>query len=677
MATNRKKTISNMADAAARYYYDLAKDGKIAGLTTYDKKLLSEPTSGPFVEQYYKAIKTNLESLYPEEEWDDARAKRLMDSKPYDVVSFTLYQGQTPEQAHEEAEFNKFRELVEDGNWYKWSPQQISAWASSPKGGYDWSSEADRNRFWEDLKKYDLLYNRSKNVDDFMHSGYGMISALITPSAYEEAMRQSLTGDYDDDRMRNLVGLDLGMNTAIALTPAKTPAGMAGPLVTGGIQGVLEAGRQTGKVLMAPDLEFNKNAPIVSAVAGAGVPAAATYAQGMLQKGGQGSFRAFGRGFSRGARGVNPVAEEKELIKQQVIASRNDIQKQLLEGRRVRGEGSSIQTPVSVKRTPQEMEAARESRDIAKNLKLLEPNRLGSILNDAEYGTKGKLSVKSSTVDALDGAIPTEDYVGDIRVPEIFDYDNAVTGHNLAIRDGVVTGYAQDLNADAFGNLRIGWPIADPVKKVDGIKTGITDAERKAMLGYQAKVVEEHPKVVQRAKDNFEARVAEGDPDDLPFFDDDFFADMNTAENVLFSLSPEQRKLVESGSDKLEMTYSLAKALRQYDKGTPTIRNEADWDAFRTAFPAKAQEYLLSVNGGNVSGKNAYMLGQGAGRVVGTMGTSAEPALGISNITAPFEDKVERFKQSDWYRNLPEQRKLAIEYAFKKAAEERKKKGKK
>lgn len=666
---DRDETLYNNAERFAKKYYELAKDGKVAGITPYDKELLKQGRSD-FIDHYSDVFKTNLQNDYPEDSWDDKKAERLNKTKDYDGISFLLYGGKSPEQMHEEAEFAKFKELVEDGAWYKMTPGAISAWAGE-KGGYDWGSKEDRDRFWNDLSKFDLMYNRARNAAEYENSGYGKLASLVTPSAYETAMRQAITGEFDDSQLNRQVATDIIANSLIGLAPVKTAPGLTGPLVTGGIQASLEAGRQGAKVLNDDNLQFDPTAPMVSGMAGASVPSLAMMLQGAVQKGAQGGLRQFGRGVARGARGVDPVEEEKALIKQRVLTARNDVAKQLQAGKQTK---LGSQQAVTVRQSPAEHEAALEARPIIHNLKLLEPHRPGSVIKaDADYGTGKSLKVKSTVADSFDDL--GDDYMGDVVVPDmgVADYSEAVTGNILGLRDGKVTGYTVDLNRnDWLGANRPGWLIADPVKKVDGIKTGITKKEREAMLGFQSKVEKEHRAAVQRAKDDFEARVAEGDPDDLPFLDDDFYNELGTVENTYFGdgISKEQRDLIQSGSGKLRQTYSLAKALRQYDRGVPIVDNAESWEAFKTAFPAKAAQYVQE---GGTGSKAPLMLGLGVGRVVGTVGGSLEPALGISDIRNPFQQKVDKFKQSEWYTGLPEEKRNIVEAALKKVEDERKK----
>ena len=703
--TVRERELYNNAERFAKKYYELAKDGKVAGLTPRDKELLKEGRS-EFIDFYSDVFKANLENSYPEDSWDDKKAERLGKTKEYDGINFLLYGGKSPEQSHEEAQFGKFKELVEDGNWYKMSPGAISAWAAE-KGGYDWSSQAERDRFWNDLSKFDIMYNRGKDVQEYAGGGYGKLAALMLPSAYEEGVRQSLTGDFNDARVKGLVGTDMVFNTAIGLTPVKTIPGLGGPALTGGIQAALEAGRQGAKVLEAPDLEYNAAAPIISGTAGAGVPSLAMYLQGGLQKGAQSGLRTFGRGFARGARGVNPVDDERANIVANVLQARNTLDKSLnsavytaWKGKKVYNRvlqdelASGSDMPAAMEAatqaqkevyknwekgsvlggagtTPAEFEQTRAARGITQRLGLLDPSRKNPIMDHLMEGKK-QLRVKSKVADAFDNY--GDDMAWDVAAPDINNPTrDAVAGNYSAIMGETNTPYntvlydlADEGPVARFGTHQKQWNLASPEKKVDGLKTGITREERKAMNNYQNVVKTEF----QKAVDNYSGDKI-GGPSEDSLWDTPAVADIMVADKVFAGLPEYQQELIYSGANKLNRTYSLAKVLRWYDRGTPKITDEKSWDAFQAAFPEKAQEYLTSFNKGDVSGKAAFNIGVMLGRPVGLAGGAIEPALTISDISKPFEGKAENFKNSGWYRNLPEQKKNAIEAAFKRVMKER------
>ena len=190
--TVRERELYNNAERFAKEYYELAKDGKVAGLTPRDKELLKKGRS-EFIDYYSGVFKTNLENDYPEDSWDDKKAERLKNTKPAEGIGYLLYGGDSPEKKHDDAEFTKFKEIIEDGKWHGMSSGAISHWAST-KGGYDWSSKKSRDQFWDDLSKFDLMYNRGKQMQEFANSGWGKFSAIASPSAAALASFSIYTG---------------------------------------------------------------------------------------------------------------------------------------------------------------------------------------------------------------------------------------------------------------------------------------------------------------------------------------------------------------------------------------------------------------------------------------------------------------------------------------------------
>lgn len=705
----RNETLYNNAERFAEAFYGLAKDGKVAGLTPYDRDLLQQGEDA-FIDFYTDAFLKKLGTDYPENGWDDKKADRLNETKPQEGVSYVLYGGDSPEKKHDAAEFTKFHELVKDGKWHDMTAGQLSHWAST-KGGYDWSSKGDRDKFWEDLSRFDQEYNRAKIVEEETGDWRGKVASVAMPSAYESAVRQSLTGNYDDDQIKRQMVTDAVANTLIGSVPAlNSVPGMMGPAVSGGVQGTLELGRQLAKTLNDPELEIDPYAPAISAGAGAGVPSLAMLLQGGLQKGAQGGFRSFGRGFARGARGADPVADERANIVANVLQARKTLDKSLnsavdtaLEGKEVykrvlQGElasGSDMATAIKAATqaqkevyngwekgsvlggagtTPAEFEQTRAARGITQRLGLLDPSRENSIMTPLMEGKK-QLRVKSKVADAFDNY--GDDMTWDIASPDInYPTRDAVAGNYSMIMGETNTPYntilydlADEGPVARFGTHQKQWNLASPEKKVDGLKTGITREERKAMHNYQNDVKTEF----QKAVDNYSGDKI-GGPSEDSLYDLPAVADIMVADKVFLGLPEHQQELIYSGANKLNRTYSLAKVLRWYDRGTPKITDEKAWDAFQAAFPAKAQDYLTTFNGGDVAGKTAYNIGVMLGRPAGFVGGSIEPALGISDIKAPVAGKTDAFRESEWYKGLPEDKVNIIEQAFKDVEKKRKEK---
>lgn len=102
--------------------------------------------------------------------------------------------------------------------------------------------------------------------------------------------------------------------------------------------------------------------------------------------------------------------------------------------------------------------------------------------------------------------------------------------------------------------------------------------------------------------------------------------------------------------------------------------------ALKSTFPAMSKK--LSGEDAPKGRTAASVAGSGISNALGLLSGSegvdlvaaARAAGNVGSDRSVFQDKIDTFKNSDWYKKLPEDRKNTLEYAFKKAAEERKKK---
>lgn len=598
---DRAETLYNNAERFANYYYDLAKDGRVAAMTPYEKELLKQGR-GPFIDYYANAMKLNLEKDYAEGDWDDEKAERLNKMKPEDGVSYVMFGGQSPEQKNYGEEFSKFKEIIEDGKWYQMSPKQISVWAKGK--GYDWSSEKDRNRFWDNLKKFDVDYNRAKLVSDETHSFGGVLGMMSMPTLYNEAVRQSLTGDFDDSRARKAAGTDLVAGSLLGgSTLIKTP------WLAAGMAGGVEAGRQG--VNMAFGNEPNWGAPVGAGLAAGTVPSIARVVGGTLSRGGSTGARPFSRGFSRGLRGADDP----------LVAERNALKKTLIDAREQSANAQAAATgePVGSISGISELENARAWDNAA--------NKLEALGFDRRYIEQQLDKEVSVAEKELSTAKQRLDQVIDSRgVLSPADHSAAVEAQGrladaaqARLDKAVEARSAFDMNRSTMAT-----PKAEPM--------------------YVEDVIGPNPDYVQ------------GGP-------------------VKVSLNPEYsvEYVLKNSYDKPARFPSMSAT--QFGGRAAYDENARGLGLLREAFPEKYSKEL-----GEGAGKKLYNLG----RVLGNTGKSILAPYETITRTTPsefglipkggegFDQKLEEFKQSEWYKKLPEQKKNIIEEAFKKAAQKRK-----
>lgn len=599
---DRAETLYNNAERFANYYYDLAKDGRVAAMTPYEKDLLKQGR-GPFIDYYANAMKLNLEKDYAEGDWDDEKAERLNKMKPEDGVSYVLFGGQSPEQKNYREEFSKFKEIIEDGKWYQMSPKEISVWAKGK--GYDWSSDKDRNRFWDNLKKFDVDYNRAKLVSDEAHSFGGVVGMLSMPTLYNEAVRQSLTGDFDDSRAMKAAGTDLVAGTLLGgSTLAKTP------WIAAGMAGGIEAGRQG--MNMASGNEANWGAPAGAGAAAAATPAIARYlGTQLISKGRDVGARPMSRGFLRGLRGADdPVQVERNALKESLIKAREQSSK---------AQAATSDEPVGGLAGIAELEEANTWENAAKQLEALGYTRR-YVESDLERGVE-------TASQKLANAEQSIEQVADSKLPRatkdaLFDFhgknaDEALEQLNAAVK-------AQD----AFENSR---------------STIEANAEVPGTV-YVEDVIGTNPD-----------RVFPGP--------------------VHVSIDPEYsvESVLKNSYDKKAIFPTMSNggvpgnsAYRDNELGLKLLQNTfPEKYSMERGLGANAKKYNLGLVLGH-AGKDVFAPFETITRM-----TPSEFGL-IPKGSSGFDQKIENFKQSEWYKNLPEQKKNIIEEAFKKAAKKRK-----
>ena len=545
---DRQETIYNNAERFAKYYYDLASRGEVADLTPHDRELLAQG-KGAFVDFYSDAFRRNLEKDYGEGEWDDNKAERLNKTKPYDGMVHVLYGGKGPEQKHEEAQFDKFKELVADGAWYNKKPGELSAWANN--NGYSWKNPKDRQRFWDDLHRFDIAYNRGKVVEEELGDApwYEKVAMLAYPGLLQEAQRQSLTGDFDDSKARKQALSDFGYGTAMLMLPAKMGrinlgGGLAGTALTGVGASGIETAHQFTKNAIDDKLPVDAGDIMMAGGSAASVPGLVTLIQGAAAQGGSMAAKQFGRGMMKGARGAMDPGK----------VERNDLKK-LLE------DAYNYTKKVSEGSLEKKQTYVGAAEDVAR-----------SRFNEA----REKLRLLGFDERQIDGMI------GQVT-------DNMVIPPRSTTP--VILGVSKDWKVITAKNGK-------PAKKVDAEKL--------------------FPEVFQAY--------------DTP--------PMKKATTVSGQLGPEGYGAVHRNFDEL---YS--------------------------AFPQKGNsERSLSRNG------VPYTLGLLTGSVGSLVGGAVEPTLKLDPMQAGNSVKAqfEKYKNTEWYNSLPEQKKNAIEAAFKKVMKERK-----
>lgn len=314
MADTREEVLERNAQRFAKAYYDKAAM-KGAPMVPAERQAF-EKGEDAYLDWMSRAMyaKMAADPNYTEENWNDAKADRLDAFKDIAGAEYAMGGGASPEDVNYFNGWEKFKPLVVDGVWYNMGPAAMTLKMATM--GYDPTSEQSKKQFWDDLTRYDRDYNRAKIVSDEMSTIGGKLSTIVAPTLAQESIRQSLTGDYDDDRARSAAAVDV-VASGLLGGAAKAPYAWMAAAGAGGV----EAGRQFANTMFGN--EANWGAPAMAGMAAGTVPAGASYIGSILSKGSDAGARPLARGFARGLRGFDdPLNAERNMLKETLVKAR-------------------------------------------------------------------------------------------------------------------------------------------------------------------------------------------------------------------------------------------------------------------------------------------------------------------------------------------------------------------
>ena len=569
--------------AAEQYYDNVLKKGKYPG----DFNRFKNVERGQAVRQLAKENIGKLREVIPQDAYNEDMIRRANALDLGAVEKYMFEFGDEPFGATRKGQFDK---VMDD--WYKWDNKKTED--EMYKFGYDPAREGDRQKFLQELADYQTAHDRAGIVKEETTDApwYNKLGYLAFPSTYNEAVKQSLTGEFDDAKMNRAVGTDAVVGTAMTAVPAIRS--LNNPLAIGLADAGLEAARQG--VNYAEDREVDPMAPVTSGTMAATVPAFAQGLQGYLWRGASMEARPMSRGFSRGARGAfDPVEGERNALKQLLINARR------------------------------QSEAARTGVD---------PN----------FGKKAK---------------------------------------------GTFVGAADVENGDAWNRASaklkmFGFKDKELVAETEAAKDA---AKAKVMdLDAQLRAVLSDDYLPRTTKDvmsrELEAKLAEANKEFNAAMDANLAAslsaktatkDMGVVQSLI-GRDPSKVKRsvskVNSISDKElnNQVEAVLKATYDQPQNFGMIPQYADRkaakDAMMREFPEKMGAEIGK--GDTMSKKAAYNLGLLFGRGASRFGTQVEPNIKVNPMAIDeYDRKLEQFKESEWYKNLPKEKKNAIEKALK------------
>lgn len=584
-----------------------------------DKESIVEGLANKYYERLLKA--------YPEDSWNDQESMTLDRMKIEDVAN-TLIDEKNPANLKKKMEFSAYKDLIApegEGakNWYQMDQEQIGK--AMTDRGFNPKNRNDVKKFFEKLTEHDVNYNRGKIVEEEYENAnpFQKFAMLVYPSLTDEAVKQSLTGEFDNGKLYRAFGTDAAIGTAMGLVPGGlgvskgvTTGGKAGwwalnnpgtsrllnPIYTGAADAGLEAVRQG--IDVAEGREFNGGDIATAGITAATVPSAVAGLRMYAKKGKTVLSAPFVQGLMQGAKGAeNPLNVERNELKNLLLTVRKasdkgtntDISSGTL--RKVRGGMKGIDDALLRGEAKQKLMALglRSSDDEAKIA--------GAVTEAQERLNRAKQSL-NQTIDSK-GKIPEN-----LR-QDMIKYHGRMADKAQDELEAALAAEKKfnEANASFFGNDRTTYPYVEDVlggnpeqgtfkgelfKGFGGKKTRRTNPEKQV----ESVLTKYYDKPV---KPNIYTATGQ--------------MDVSTAEQY-------------AGARKL----------------------------LKDTFPEKAKAEGIATDKSKVKA-----LGYGLGAILGNYGTRIEPNVKFRN----RKEKVEAFKQSEWYQSLPKEKKNAIEKALK------------
>lgn len=234
-----------------------------------------------------------------------------------------------PRRKHEAEELMKYMPFLkgvapEGESWLDGS-QDMKLKAAEMGFSYD---QEGLGKFLDKLAKYQGVYDRGEIMKELRAQPWYWPTRITYPSMMEGVENAISTGsDFSGGDMAKLGLLDIGTNAAMFATPGFSSGitrellGKAmGPVKAGVsdalLQGFFEGGRQSTKTMLDPTLEADPGQAVAAAVFGVSRPGIVGSLQAGVSKIPGKEAMAVSRGISKSTRTGNPVANEREALKE-------------------------------------------------------------------------------------------------------------------------------------------------------------------------------------------------------------------------------------------------------------------------------------------------------------------------------------------------------------------------
>lgn len=485
--------------------------------------------------------------------------------------------------------------------WYNWTPKETEA--QMYHFGYNPAVKGDKQKFLKELGDYQMAHDRAKAVQETVgDAGLGTKLAFAAyPAMTKEATRQSLTGDFDDTKMNRATVADVLANSAMAVAPSFKA--LSTPLASGAVAG----GAETARQLIQPNEASIPDVMLAATTAGT-IPGIGQHMSWTISKGANTGARRFGREFARGLRGADdPVMQERNALKQLLIDARK------------RSETLSKEPTMSG------LNFYDGSADISALAEARKWGEAEAKLNALGFGSEGKFNA---------------------LVREFQEAGQELEAAKAAEREAILAKPKSRKKVDKIDH-------EENVKLKDRIRE-----EAQTRVDNAAEAIEQYDNKasVIEGVDGYVEDVIGMDPADL------------VGGSVVAYRAPKQN--------------GIEAALAAYDKPPvfvdglqrgPALSREsiaklsAMEDKYKAAFPEMHRQHEW-YGKSNTPNTKALKFTRGLGRVVGGVGGRIEPTTGsLANLLTggSVGDKVTKFKETEWYQNLPKKKKNIIEKVLK------------
>jgi len=581
-------------DAATMYYDNVLSKGKYPG----EYNLYKNDTREDAIVKLAKQYVGKLRQAIPEETYTKDMAKRVA---ALDLGSVEKYMFEFGEEPFGATRKKKFDDVM--GEWYNWGPKETEAHMYD--FGYDPAKKGDREAFVNELAAYQTAYDRAGIAKETVDNA-GVLTKLgflAYPSLYNESMKQTLTGNFDDDKVNRAALTDVGVGGMMALNPFLKV--LDNPIAIGLADAGLESFRQG--MNYAEGREVDPMAPVTSGTMAATVPTLARGAQGFASQIGSMEARPLSRGFARGARGaLDPVEEERNALKQMLINAKK------------------------------QSDAARTGVD---------PN----------FGRKKNMFVGASDVKGGDAWQNASDKL------KVFGYkDNELVGETRLALDNAKARLAEleTRKKNILRDKNMEWGERE-VARMD-IEKEIAKAQKEFDEAFEAHMAVSMPPKTATKDMGSVQKVIGRDPSKVKRTSP---AKAEPTNPIAMTL----KRIKEAKAQDNELEAVLKSTYDQpqnYGMIPQYADRKAALQTMMAQFPAKTQMEIGK--GGGATTKAAYNLGLLGGRTANTIGTSFEPNMKINPWAIDqYDEKLKRFKESEWFNSLPQEKKNLIEKVLK------------